>query len=180
MEITLQIPPPSYQQIKRHPSSYVHPWARVNEGTCIWHNAHIREGAIVGKDCNIGGNTEIGIEAVVGDRSRIGFGTFIPNRTFIGNDVFIGPNVTMCDDSNPKVNNVDYEATPPVIEDGASIGAGAVLLPGVRIGRNALVGAGAVVTKDVDPDSVVVGNPAKFLKKRTEEPRYVSRIQGRA
>ena len=152
--------------IHLHPSAFVHITAKIGDGASIWQNAHIREGAIIGKFANIGGNAEIGIEAVIGDRTRVGFGSFIPNRAFIGNDVFIGPNVTMCDDKYPEVNNTDYNAEPPVIEDGASIGAGVVLLPGVRIGKKALIGAGSVVTRDVEAYVIVAGNPAQFLRKR--------------
>jgi acetyltransferase-like isoleucine patch superfamily enzyme len=92
---------------------------------------------------------------------RIQHGAFLPNRARIGDRVFIGPNATFTDDRYPEVNNPRYKAEPPIVEDDVAIGAGAVILPGVRIGRGALIGAGAVVTKDVPPSAVVVGNPAR-------------------
>ena len=84
---------------------------------------------------------------------------FLPQRSYIGERVFIGPNVTFTDDRHPKVN-VSYHPEPPIVQDDVSIGAGAVILPGIKIGRGAMIGAGAVVTKDVPAEVVVLGNPA--------------------
>jgi acetyltransferase-like isoleucine patch superfamily enzyme len=109
---------------------------------------------------SIGANAEIGKHSLIGENSRIGHGVFLPARTIVEPNVFIGPNVTCTDDRYPRANNHDYDALPPHICEGAAIGAGAVLLPGVRIGAGALIGAGAVVTKDVSAGAVVTGCPA--------------------
>lgn len=132
--------------------------ATWGDGTMIWHFAVILQQVRIGKNCMIGSRTEIGRGTTVGDYSRIGSGVFIPPNATIGHHVFIGPNVTFTDDKTPKVPDVGdppYHAQPPIIEDFASIGAGAVILPGVRIGRGARVAAGATVTKDVVANGMV-------------------------
>lgn len=97
---------------------------------------------------------------------------FIPSNAKIGSDVFVGPNVTMTDDRYPRTlkEGETYKAEPPVIEDGASIGAGAILLPGVRIGKNARVAAGAIVTRDVMDGGAVIGAPAKTFTISSKAP----------
>lgn len=144
-----------------HPTAIIHPTAVVHETCAVWQYTNIMNGVVLSEGVSVGGNSEIGRFSFVGPFSRIGFGVFLPNRSRIGSRVFIGPNVTFCDDKKPFVGNPDYTAQPPIIEDGASIGAGAVILPGVKIGKYALIGAGSVVTKDVLPDRIVMGNPAR-------------------
>lgn len=144
-----------------HSQALVDDSATLGAGTAVWQFAHVMAGVRTGIHCSIGGAAEIGRDCVLGDNVRIGYGVFLPNRTRVGHRVFIGPRATLCDDKHPRVNNPRYKASPPVIEDDASIGAGAVLLPGVVVGRGALVGAGAVVTRDVAPYTVVMGNPAR-------------------
>lgn len=133
----------------------------LGDGTKVWHYSVILRHTRIGKWCNVGSHVEIGAYCTIGDRTRIGKGTFIPSRAVIGNDVFIGPNVTFCDDKYPRANNANYKAEPPIIEDGASVGAGAVILPGIRLGARCLVGAGAIVTDNVEDGEVVYGNPAR-------------------
>jgi acetyltransferase-like isoleucine patch superfamily enzyme len=123
------------------------------------------EGVTFGAGCVVGTHAYIGKDSTLGEQVRIQHGAFIPNRTRIGDRCFIGPNVTMTDDAWPRVNNPGYHAQPPILEDDCNIGANATLLPGVRIGHHATVGAGAVVTKDVMPYSVVVGCPARELER---------------
>lgn len=136
----------------------------IGAGTDIWAYAHVMRGVVTGKDCSIGGCAEIGKFTVMGDGCRIGYGVFLPNRSTLGNKVFIGPRAVFCDDKYPIAGNKKYKADPPTLEGGCSIGAGAVVLPGVRIGTGAVVGAGAVVTHDVEPYETVVGCPAEPMK----------------
>lgn len=142
----------------------IDPTAKIGTGTRVWHFTVILADVVIGEDCNIGSCCEIGRGTKIGNRSRIGFGTFLPPNSRIGDDVFIAPGVTCCDDRYPQVNNHNYLAYPPVIEDHASIGAGVVLLPGVRIGQGSMIGAGSVVTKDVPPGTILRGEPARISK----------------
>jgi UDP-2-acetamido-3-amino-2,3-dideoxy-glucuronate N-acetyltransferase len=143
-----------------HRPSAVHPTASLGPGTLVWTFATVGAGVQTGSHCAIGSAVYIGADSRLGDSVRIQHGVFLPNRSRVGDRVFIGPNATFTDDRHPVVNHPQYRAEPPIIEDDASIGAGAVVLPGVTIGRGAMVGAGAVVTKDVPPFAVVKGNPA--------------------
>ena len=124
--------------------------------------------------CEIGDNTKIDafvyIEGGVkiGNNVKIRPFTFICDGVTIEDDVFIGPNVTFTNDKNPRVRG-DWKLLKTRVKKGASIGAGAVILPGITIGEYSLVGAGAVVTKDVPPRAVVAGNPARVVRYRTGE-----------
>lgn len=132
----------------------------IGEGTKIWYpelsNIY---GCRIGKNCNIGSHVMMA-DVVVGDDCKIQSFTFIPKGVIIGNKVFIGPSVTFCNDKHPKAVG-DWELLSTVVEDGASIGAGAVILPGIGVGKGAVVGAGAVVTRSVPAGVIVVGNPAR-------------------
>lgn len=140
--------------------------AKLGENVTIWRFANVMADVVIGNNVSIGGCAEIGKGTTIGDGTRISYGVFLPYNSRVGKNVFIAPAVTFTDDRYPRANNIEYKAEPPVIEDGASIGAGAVILPGVRIGRNALVGAGSVVAQDVPEATVVRGEPARVLRKR--------------
>lgn len=146
--------------------NFIDPSAVLADGAFVWWFAVILAGCRLGKRVMIGSRTELGFRCIIGDDTRIGSGVFLPPDSKIGERVFIGPNVTFTDDKLPKVNlpgDPPYSAQPPVIEDDAAIGAGAVILPGVTIGRGARVAAGAVVTSDVEPFSIVMGLPAREI-----------------
>jgi UDP-2-acetamido-3-amino-2,3-dideoxy-glucuronate N-acetyltransferase len=148
---------------------YIHPLANVaecqiGEGTTIWQFVVVLKGAKIGAECNICAQTLIEGEVVLGDRVTVKSGVQIWNGSRIGDDVFIGPNATFSNDIFPRSKKHPEHYNGITIQDGASIGANATLLPGVTIGKNAMVGAGAVVTKDVPAHAVVIGNPARILR----------------
>lgn len=133
----------------------------------LGHNGIIREKNKIGNNVSIGSNTAIEPGCIIGNNTRIHGGCFVV-RAVIGEGVFIGPNTTFTDDPHPACPKY-LECKPPInIADYASIGANVTLLPGVSIGKGALIGAGAVVTEDVPDFEVWAGNPAKFVKKIDE------------
>ena len=138
---------------------------QIGEGTRIWQFAIVLKGAKIGCNCNICSHTFVENDVVIGDHVTVKCGVQLWDGLRIGNNVFIGPNVTFCNDKYPKSGNHDFECLQTMVEDDVSIGANATILPGVRLGRGCVVGAGAVVTKDVPPGITVVGNPAKELIK---------------
>lgn len=136
---------------------------QIGEGTSIWQFVVVLPGARIGSDCNVCSHCFIENDVIVGDRVTIKNGVQLWNGLRIGNDVFIGPNVTFTNDKHPHSKDHSKAIASTNIEDGASIGAGAVILPGITIGRSAMVGAGAVVTRSAPPNAVVVGNPGRIV-----------------
>jgi UDP-2-acetamido-3-amino-2,3-dideoxy-glucuronate N-acetyltransferase len=143
----------------------------IGPGTRIWAFAHVLRGAVIGTDCNICDHSYIDEDVVIGDRVTIKGQLAIIDGMRIEDDVFIGPNVTFTNDRFPRSRQGSWQCETMVIGRGASIGAGAVFVPGVSVGEGAMVGAGAVVTKDVPPFTVVVGNPARVVREVTEAER---------
>jgi len=136
---------------------------QIGPGTRIWAFSHVMAGAVIGADCNICDHTYIEGNVVLGDRVTVKSGVYLWEGLRIEDDVFIGPQATFTNDRFPR-SKQPFELAITVVCRGASIGAGAVILPGVRIGERAMVGAGAVVTRDVPSDVVVVGNPARVAR----------------
>ena len=136
-------------------------------GVHVGHGALVREGNVVGAGSSIGSGAHVEPGNQIGSRTRIHSAAFLSSAV-VGDDVFIGPRVTFTDDPHPPCPRYLDCVKGPVVEDGASIGAGATLLPGVVIGAGALVGAGSVVTRSVAPGEVVVGNPARSRGRRDE------------
>jgi len=120
-------------------------------------------GAVIGTDCNVCDHTYIEGDVVVGDRVTIKSGVYLWDGLRVEDDVFLGPQATFTNDPFPRSKQA-FEVPVTTIRRGASIGAGAVILPGVTVGERAMVGAGAVVTKDVPRRAVVVGNPARVVR----------------
>ena len=126
----------------------------------------ICEGAEIGDDCVIGSLVYIGKKAKLGNRVRIQDKAHITDHMIIEDDVFIGPCAVSMNDRYPVVNNPDYKQEPPILEKGCSIGAGAVILPGVKVGPGTIIGAGAVLTKSTGPNEIWLGNPATKVGER--------------
>ena len=131
----------------------------VGEGTHIWRYAYVTKTAHIGCDCMIGQGCYV--EGTLGNRVRLQNGCYIYSTTTIEDDVFVGPGVLCLNDKHPPSKSKHYLSI--LIKRGAYVGGGATILPGVTIGERAHVGAGAVVTHDVEPDTTVVGNPARRL-----------------
>lgn len=149
-------------------STHVDPSASVlstniGPGTKIWQFVVILPSALVGADCNICSHCFIENDVVVGNRVTIKNGVQLWDGLRVGDDVFIGPNVTFTNDKMPRSKQHPLSYLLTHIEAGASIGGGATILPGLKIGRKAMVGAGAVVTRSVPPNAIVVGNPARIV-----------------
>ena len=149
--------------------TYVHHLADVatgdiGEGTTIWQFVVVLPGAKIGAECNICAHVLIEGDVVIGDRVTVKCGVQLWDGLRVGHDVFIGPNATFTNDLFPRSKKHPKKYLQTVIEDGASIGAGAIILPGITIGAGALVAAGAVVTKNVAPRSLVRGNPARHVR----------------
>lgn len=147
---------------------FVHPnglceSAAIGEGTRIWAFAHILPGASIGRGCNICDGVFVENDVSVGDNVTVKCGVQLWDGVTLESNVFIGPNATFTNDLRPRSKIYPDAFLRTVVEEGASIGANATILPGLRIGRNAMVGAGAVVTRSVPPNAVVVGNPAKIV-----------------
>jgi UDP-2-acetamido-3-amino-2,3-dideoxy-glucuronate N-acetyltransferase len=150
------------------PDFTVHPLGvcespRIGSGTRIWAFAHVLPGAAIGRDCNVCDHVFIENDVVVGDRVTIKCGVQLWDGLRVGDDVFIGPNATFTNDKFPRSKHYERTVLETHVGDGASIGAGAVVLPGVKVGARAMVGAGSVVTHDVPPRAIVTGNPARIV-----------------
>ena len=147
---------------------HVHPQAlcetpAVGENTRIWAFAHVLPGAQIGKDCNICDHVFIENDVVIGDRVTIKCGVQLWDGLRVADDVFIGPNATFSNDKYPKSKQYQERVQETHVGRGASIGGGAAILPGLRIGPRAMVGAGSVVTHDVPARAIVSGNPARIV-----------------
>jgi UDP-2-acetamido-3-amino-2,3-dideoxy-glucuronate N-acetyltransferase len=147
---------------------FIHPQAlcessTVGENTRIWAFAHILSGARIGSDCNICDHVFVEDGVVLGDRVTVKCGVQLWNGLRVADDVFIGPNATFSNDKYPRSKRHDRALLETHIARGASIGAGAVILPGLHIGVRAMVGAGAVVTQSVPARAIVSGNPARIV-----------------
>lgn len=136
----------------------------IGDGTRIWQFVVVLANAIIGRDCNINAHCFIENDVVLGDRVTVKCGVYLWDGLRVGDDVFIGPNVTFTNDPFPRSRQRPERFLSTHIEAGASIGAAAVILPGLRIGVGAMVGAGSVVTKDVPDHALVVGNPARVIR----------------
>lgn len=135
---------------------------QIGAGSRVWQFTVVLAQARIGRDCNINSHCFIENDVQLGDRVTVKCGVYLWDGLRVEDDVFIGPNVTFTNDKRPRSKVYPDAFLPTVIKAGASIGAGAVILPGLCIGRRAMIGAGAVVTRDVPDDAVVYGDAARL------------------
>ncbi|WP_254820951.1 acyltransferase [Haloglomus halophilum] len=137
----------------------VYTGVEAGDGLTTGHNALIREATVIGDDVVVGTDTVIDGAVTIGSDVSLQTGVYVPRQTTIGSNVFVGPKATLTNDPYPVRTDAEMEG--PTIEDGASVGANATLLPGVTVGEGAFVAAGAVVTEDVPPETLAMGSPAE-------------------
>ena len=158
-----------------HPDAFIHDKALVDEcvsigaGSRVWGFTHLLSGAQIGDDCNICEQVFIEGDVVIGNCVTVKCGVQLWDGLRVEDDVFIGPNVTFTNDLFPRSKHYLEAFLQTRIKAGASIGGGAVILPGITIGEKAMVGAGAVVTKSVPAGAVMAGNPARVIRLLTED-----------
>lgn len=144
-----------------HESADVSVESKIGEGTKIWINSQIREKSEIGENCIISKDTYIDTNVKIGNNCKIQNSVSIYQGVTIEDDIFIGPNACFTNDRVPRAFDLDWKITPTLVKKGASIGANATIVCGITIGEYSMVAAGSVVTKDVEPYSLVMGNPAR-------------------
>jgi acetyltransferase-like isoleucine patch superfamily enzyme len=147
------------------PTVFVHPKAlvesdRIGVGTRVWAFAHVMPGVTIGRNCNIGDHAFIESHVTVGDNVTVKNGVAIWEHVHIADNVFLGPNAVLTNDAYPR-SRQPFTVSETWIEEGVSVGANATIVCGVRLGTRCLIGAGAVVTSDVAPYALMLGNPAR-------------------
>lgn len=159
------------RDVSIHATAEVSPTAQIGSGTRIWHFVQVREGVVIGENCIIGKDVYIDFHVKIGHNVKIQNSALIYQGATLEDGVFIGPQVCLTNDRIPRAitsdgflkGNDDWEVGTILVKYGASIGAGSLILPNVTIGRFALTGAGAVVTRDVPDHGLVVGSPARLV-----------------
>ena len=154
-----------------HPTAEIERGARVGEGSRVWHFVHVRSGAVIGANCTLGYSVYIDSDVVIGSNVKLQNRVSVYSGVRLEDGVFVGPHATFTNDTYPRsiapdgtlLDGDDWPKVPTLVKYGASIGAAAVILAGVTIGRWAMVGAGAIVTHDVPDHGLVFGRPARLM-----------------
>jgi len=147
-----------------HETAVIDPGAVIGTGTKIWHFSHIMTGSKIGKNCNLGQNVVVSPDVVLGNNVKVQNNVSIYTGVICEDDVFLGPSMVFTNINNPRsavVRRDQYVQT--LVEKGATIGANATIICGNKIGKFAFIGAGAVVTSEVLPYALVVGNPSRQI-----------------
>lgn len=146
-----------------HPLAVVDEGAKIGDGTRIWHFAHVRGTATIGKGCNIGKDVYIDADVVIGNNVKIQNGVSVYHGVTIEDDVFCGPHMTFTNDLYPRAFGDSWDVFETRVKKGASIGAHATIICNTTLGEYCMIGSGAVVTHDVPANGLVMGNPAKLV-----------------
>ena len=154
-----------------HPSAEIDDDVAIGDGTVIWSNVQIRSGARIGSDCVFGRNSFVDLDVVVGDRVKVQNNASLYDGLTLEDGVFVGPHVIFTNDRVPRAitpsgelkTTDDWILGTTTVRHGAAIGAGAVIVTGIDIGRWAMIGSGSVVTSDVPDHGLVVGNPGRLI-----------------
>jgi len=150
------------EKVQIHETAVIDEGAVIGPGTHIWHFSHVMPAAVIGSNCNIGQNVFIDNKVTVGNNVKIQNNVSLYNGVILEDAVFIGPSVVFTNVINPRsFIERKNEFKPTLVKEGATIGANASIICGITIGEYAMIGAGAVVTKDVQPYALMVGNPAR-------------------
>jgi UDP-2-acetamido-3-amino-2,3-dideoxy-glucuronate N-acetyltransferase len=147
-----------------HESAIIDEGCRIGKGTRIWHFSHIMKGCVIGENCNLGQNVVVSPDVVLGRNVKVQNNVSIYTGVICEDDVFLGPSMVFTNVINPRshiLRRDQYQTT--LVRRGASIGANATIVCGNEIGEFAFIGAGAVVTKDVPPYALIVGNPGRHV-----------------
>jgi UDP-2-acetamido-3-amino-2,3-dideoxy-glucuronate N-acetyltransferase len=143
-------------------TSVVEKTAAIGEGTRVWNFVHVRENAEIGKQCVLADYVYVGRGVKIGNNVKLENRATVYEGVTIRDKVFVGPHVTFTNDPYPRSFSTDWKIHPTLVKEGASIGAGTVIVCGVTIGEYALMGAGSVVTEDIPPHALAYGNPARI------------------
>ena len=157
--------------VRVHPTAEVSSEAVIGPGSSIWNQAQVREGARIGSGCIVGKNVYVDVGVVVGDRVKVQNNVSLFHGVTVEEGVFIGPHVCFTNDRVPRAVNpdgspktdADWDVSTTLVRVGAALGANSTILPGITIGRWAMIGSGSVVTRDVGDYELVAGNPARRL-----------------
>src|SRR5262245_37802404 len=162
---------PERSDVYVHATAQVEPGARIGPGTKIWAHVQIRDGAVVGSNCVFGRNAFVDVDVVVGDNVKVQNNASLYEGVTLEDGAFVGPHVVFTNDKVPRAVNPDgtlkttddWSLGRTVVREGAALGAGAVVVTGVTIGRWSMIGSGSVVTKSVPDHALVLGNPARVV-----------------
>jgi UDP-2-acetamido-3-amino-2,3-dideoxy-glucuronate N-acetyltransferase len=155
----------------KHETAIIDEDCIIGDGTKIWHFTHVSKNVRIGKNCSLGQNVYIAPNITIGDNVKIQNGVSIYEGLIIEDLVFLGPHCVFTNDKFPRAFG-DWDISKTVLRKGCSVGANSTIVCGVELGEYSMVGAGSVVTKNVEPKTLVYGNPAKFIKKFKNESTF--------
>ncbi|WP_413613327.1 acyltransferase [Bdellovibrio sp. HCB-110] len=148
-----------------HETAIIEDGVLIGENTKIWHFSHVRRGARISEDCSVGRDCYVDSKVIIGKGSRVQNGVSIYNGVSLAESTFVGPHVVFTNDMFPRAGSKKWDVSETYLETGCSLGAGAIIRCGIRIGSFSMVGAGALVTKSIPPFTLATGFPAKPIRR---------------